>query len=247
KVFINYADQVFGPYAPDENGGVLIEVSLLDQAGVVKIEAQSETTGKIVEEAIEVADKTPPEIFIISPRKDQDYINNQILLLDFRVIDNQSEELPLKTKIFLNGDAMFQNAIDLSLQKTGNHRLEIVAEDEGGNIGRTELDFANIATVNSIIANISHYYDLKVIKLLSARNTLLAAAKSLKLQLDALGKLKQSALPPATKNYLITLAQNSINRQIDAMIALIGKLPAISIDASAKELLIDSLRYIKIK
>ena len=247
KIFINYADQTFGPYVPDENGGVLVQVPLLDQAGAVKIEARSEITGVIVEEIVDVADKTPPEIFVISPKKDQDYINNQILPLDYRVVDNQSADIAFKTQIQLDGKIMSQNSIDLSLQKTGNHQLEIVAEDEAGNIGRVDLDFASSANINSIIANIGHYYSLKMIKLLSTRDILLASAKSLKLQFEALDKLKRRSLPPAVKNYLIRLAQKSINRQIDAMAILIEKLPAKSIDSRAKELLADSLRYIKIK
>ncbi len=247
KVFIDYADQTFGPYIPDENGGILVQVPLLGQAGVVKIKAHSDATGKIVEETIEVIDTTPPEIFIISPQSGRTYVNNQILSLDFRVVDNQPADDIVQTEIYLNGVIISGNSVDLSLQKTGNHRLEINAEDDAGNIARAESDFAVSAGIGSIIANIGHYYDLKMIKLLSTRNALLAAAKSLKLQLEVLDKLERSTLPLATKNSLMKLSQRSINRQIDALVALVNNLPAKSIDARAKELLTDSLRYIKIK
>ncbi len=247
KVFIDYADQTFGPYIPDENGGVLVRVPLLGQAGAIKIRAHSETTKKIVEETIRVIDTTPPEIFIISPQSGRTYVNNQILSLDYRVVDNQPADNIIQTEIYLNGVAVSGDSIDLSLRKTGNHRLEISAEDKAGNIGRAELDFAVSADIGSIIANVGHYYDLKMIKLLSTRDTLLAAAKSLKLQFEALDKLKRSALPSATKNSLIKLSQKSINRQIDALVVLVNNLPAKSIDAPAKGFLVDSLRYIKIK
>lgn len=247
KVFIDYADQTFGPYIPDENGGILVQVPLLGQAGVVKIKAHSDATGKIVEETVKVIDTTLPEIFIISPQSGRTYVNNQILPLDFRVVDNQPADDIVQTEIYLNGVIISGNSVDLSLQKTGNHRLEITAEDEAGNIARIESDFAVSAGIGSIIANIGHYYDLKMIKLLSTRNALLVAAKSLKLQLEALDKLERSNLPLATKNSLMKLSQRSINRQIDALVALVNNLPAKSIDARAKELLADSLRYIKIK
>ncbi len=247
KVFIDYADQTFGPYIPDENGGVLVRVPLLGQAGAIKIRAHSETTNKIVEETIRVIDTTPPEIFIISPQSGRTYVNNQILSLDYRVVDNQPADNIIQTEIYLNGVAVSGDSIDLSLRKTGNHRLEISAEDKAGNIGRVELDFAVSADIGSIIANVGHYYDLKMIKLLSTRDTLLAAAKSLKLQFEALDKLKRSALPSATKNSLIKLSQKSINRQIDALVVLVNNLPAKLIDAPAKGFLVDSLRYIKIK
>ena len=247
KVFIDYADQTFGPYIPDENGGVLVQVPLLGQAGAVTVKARSDVTGKIVEETIEVTDTTPPEIFIISPQSGRTYANNQILPIDFRVVDNQPANDIVQTEIYLNGAVVSGNSVDLSLQKTGNHRLEINAQDDAGNIARAESDFAVSADIGSIIANISHYYDLKMIKLLSTRNALLAAAKSLKLQLEVLDRLKQGALPITTKNSLIKLSQKSINRQIDALVVLVNNLPAKSIDARAKELLADSLQYIKIK
>ncbi|HNR81812.1 MAG TPA: hypothetical protein PKK37_05225, partial [Candidatus Pacearchaeota archaeon] len=175
------------------------------------------------------------------------YANNQILPIDFRVVDNQPANDIVQTEIYLNGAVVSGNSVDLSLQKTGNHRLEINAQDDAGNIARAESDFAVSADIGSIIANISHYYDLKMIKLLSTRNALLVAAKSLKLQLEALDRLKQGALPITTKNSLIKLSQKSINRQIDALVVLVNNLPAKSIDARAKELLADSLQYIKIK
>jgi len=247
KVFIDYADQTFGPYIPDENGGVLVRVPLLGQAGAIKIRAHSETTKKIVEETIRVIDTTPPEIFIISPQSGRTYVNNQILSLDYRVVDNQPADNIIQTEIYLNGVAVSGDSIDLSLRKTGNHRLEISAEDKAGNIGRAELDFAVSADIGSIIANVGHYYDLKMIKLLSTRDTLLAAAKSLKLQFEALDKLKRSALPSSNKKFFDQIIAKSINRQIDALVVLVNNLPAKSIDAPAKGFLVDSLRYIKIK
>jgi hypothetical protein len=248
KVNIDYADQTFGPYIPDENGGILVEVPLLDQTGLVEITAKSQTTGKVVEAIIEPIDSIPPEVTIVSPENNKTYTNDKILPITYQIADNQSATSSIETAIYLDDATATASSIDLSLQRTGNHKLEITSQDEAGNIGNASSTFVNSATIDSIIANISHYYDLKLVKTRVARDILLVSAKALKIQFAALDELKKNnSLPAKTRLALIKTAQTAINRQIDVFTALIKKQTRFVLDPQANALLTGSLAYIKIK
>ena len=248
KVNIDYADQTFGPYIPDEDGGILVEVPLLGQTGLVEITAKSQMTGKVVETIIESIDSIPPEVTIISPENNKTYTNSKILPLTYKVVDNQSATGTIETAVYFDDATTTASSIDLSLQKTGNHKLRITSQDEAGNIGNASSTFVNSATIDSIIANISHYYDLKLVKTRVARDILLVSAKALKIQFAALDKLKKNnSLPVKTRLALIKTAQTAINRQIDVFAALLKKQTRFVLDPQANALLTGSLAYIKIK
>jgi hypothetical protein len=248
KVNIDYADQTFGPYIPDEDGGILVEVPLLGQTGLVEITAKSQMTGKVVETIIESIDSIPPEVTIISPENNKTYTNSKILPLTYKVVDNQSATGTIETAVYFDDATTTVSSIDLSLQKTGNHKLRITSQDEAGNIGNASSTFVNSATIDSIIANISHYYDLKLVKTRVARDILLVSAKALKIQFAALDKLKKNnSLPVKTRLALIKTAQTAINRQIDVFAALLKKQTRFALDPQANALLTGSLAYIKIK
>jgi len=248
KVNIDYADQTFGPYIPDEDGGILVEVPLLGQTGLVEITAKSQMTGKVVETIIESIDSIPPEVTIISPENNKTYTNSKILPLTYKVVDNQSATGTIETAVYFDDATTTVSSIDLSLQKTGNHKLRITSQDEAGNIGNASSTFVNSATIDSIIANISHYYDLKLVKTRVARDILLVSAKALKIQFAALDKLKKNnSLPVKTRLALIKTAQTAINRQIDVFAALLKKQTRFVLDPQANALLTGSLAYIKIK
>jgi len=231
--------------------GIFLEIPIFaTDKPQIELTAQSQTNDTVVQKIItvETADTIPPTINFTSPQDNQAYINNVILPISYTLSDNQSKAEDIITQVNLDNQPFSQNSLDLSLQETGQHTLTISAHDSAGKTAVQEISFTNRATINSIIANINHYSNLKLIKTQSLRNLLLLSAQTLKIQFSLLEQTQQNNhLPAKTQALMVQNIKLTINRQIDTFINLINHQSATALNPQAANLLLDSLKYVKIK
>lgn len=211
----------------------------------------------ITEDALK--DTEPPVVTVTSP-ENKNYLNNLVLPISYTATDNKTVSEKITIAIAYDGNAMTGNSIDLSLQKLGAHSLKITSMDEAGNQAEKESVFNNTATINSIMINIGHYFDLGLIKDKKTRKILLAKTKDIKFLIASLDKMEASKINKE-KNKLISLLKQQINHKIDKITGKIqGKkdnykddegedMPDyknnFSIIQPAKDLLIESLDSLK--
>jgi len=191
----------------------------------------------------EKIDTLPPVISVFSPENDSNYLNIGTLSIEYEVSDNNT--INSTVNLYLDS-ATTTLDIDLPLQATGNHSIKVEAWDEAGNKSEKLVKFTISASVDSILSNINYYESLGLLKK-SQRVVLVAQLKALKAQLVVLDKLQANTkLPARTKIAAITALEKTINKQIDSLIILVEKMAGRGVGDKAAELLIDSLKYVKI-
>lgn len=135
QVDIIYGGTTFGPFIPDEDGGILIEVPLFNQVGQTSLQVKSQTTNTVIEKIIQVADIEAPQIDIEIPlpAEEKKYLNTDGLLpIKYLITDNSGENIT--GRIFLDGEEYNNDYINLGrFIESGLHSLVIGAEDSSGN------------------------------------------------------------------------------------------------------------------
>jgi|GEM_PF-752157 len=195
----------------------------------------------------EESDIIAPVIEITSPKTGNTYLNNLILPINYQATDDKTLSDKIEVDVYLDNATTTESAIDLAFQKTGFHKFEVKAQDEAGNIGQKESSFIVVATVDSIIANVGHYANLGLMKEIE-KTVLISQLKILKSQFGLLGQVKNNTkLSAGAKKIVINALTTSINGQIDVMIKGINLASVKLINVNVSELLIDDLKYIKIK
>ncbi|UMX48043.1 MAG: hypothetical protein L7H18_00665 [Candidatus Nealsonbacteria bacterium DGGOD1a] len=211
--------------------------------------------GKVDQMEIEVSDGKvivnsdilAPVIKINLPENGKSYLNNQILPINYQVSDNKTATDTIEVGIFLDNATTTGNVIDLAFQKTGDHALKIEAKDEAGNATSTVATFEVSASIDSIIANINRYAAMGLVNK-AEKSILNVQTQLLKTQFRLLERTKNNPrLSVKAKALAVSIIRSTINSHIDIMIKGIKKTTAKIIDANAAFLLIDNLRYIKIK
>ena len=187
-------------------------------------------------------DKTSPVIEIISPEK-QNYLNNQILEINYGVTDaNNIEQQAHFDENILNSDE-----IDLSLNNLKKHTFLVSATDEAGNKSEKSVTFETVTDSGAIISNIGHYYDLGFIINQNTKNFLETKVQNIQKMEDLLNIFQSSLLPKWAKEIVIENLKRIINHEIDNLIFQIKNQKNIrrNITSEAKTLLIESLNFIK--
>jgi hypothetical protein len=214
--------------------------TVLGQEKQIELEVKS---GRIVDDADVVA----PVVQISSPENNKTYLNNIVLPINYQASDNKTGADKIKTEVYLDGATSTLPSIDLAYEKTGNHILKIIAQDEADNIGQGESLFIVSASVDSIIANLGRYVNSGEMKGME-KIVLASQMKLLESQFYFLDQIKNnSKFSAGAKKIAIGELKLAINKQIDIVINEINEAPKKLIDANIVVLLVDSLMYIKIK
>jgi|GEM_PF-778731 hypothetical protein len=141
-VEIVYGDKVFTQLIPDEEGGVFVELPVFPGQDEVKILAQSQVTGRVVEQKIKIADTVAPEISIVSPEEKTYYNTDGLLPINYLITDNV-DPAP-KAKFYFDGTeiATLTGAIDLGKYlESGEHKIIITVMDASGNTSEKTVTF----------------------------------------------------------------------------------------------------------
>lgn len=131
----------------------------------------------------------------------------------------------------------------MRLAGLGGHILTIKAEDERGNIAAKEISFSVIATIDSVIDNVSAYETFGYIYS--------KEVKFLETKLEAIKRLIDRIAGKENKENIINNYKKQVNRQINWLIEYIkeksDKKNKGLISEIAKNLIIESLEFIKYK
>ncbi len=214
--------------------------------GMTTVGAQDEKTVVVSGNDV-VADKdtTPPVITINVPEDGKEYLNDQILKTDYKAEDDKSAPDKISSEVYLDDQKIDDLSSDLSLQKTGDHKIKISATDEAQNSAEKEVSFKVAADIDSIISNVSHYSDLGMIKRRSEKMSLLQNLRMIKMKISFMEKWNNSKIADRVKKAIVAYFERDINRNIDILISRIGRKNNRGITDQGKELLIDSLKFIK--
>ena len=227
-----------------------IEESTVKFDGIAEFNKLEEKTVTMENDVLTADDKDiiPPVVSITSPEDGKSYLNKEIINITFSVSDNKTASDKIETEVFLDGNKIDNNPIDLSLQKLGKHLVKITAQDEAGNYAENEVSFNNAANVDSIISNVNHYFDLGLIGKAGEKKQLLAQLNVLKMHLNLLEEIKNNKkLNIKAKNVLIRAISNVINLHINLVSGqLRSKNSFRSMNQKVKNLLIENINSLKI-
>ena len=232
--------------AEDEATGEIIE-STVFMEGIAELNKTGELKVKIQDNEVikESRDTAPPIITITSPQN-KTYLNDQILDIEFEVEDNQTKPENIQTEIYLDNQILESKNIDLALRSLGEHKIKIIARDEAGNQSEETIIFQTNTSLDSLIENIKHYYELGLIKSQGTEKILIKAVKKLKKAEKLIQKIQNhKKIPKNKKNKIIKFVQKRINYYINRIIKYINRKPDKLIKPRAKELLVESLGQVK--
>ena len=194
-------------------------------------------------------DKTAPAITISSPKKEE-YLNNQILPINYTITDNLTQQ----DKIVFTTTSCSENvcdenfskpSIDLSLEHLGNHEFKVTATDEAGNLSQAETNFTSKTSLDAIQNNANHFWELGLLKKKFVRKYLAIRLKHLEYLFNLLEKTKNSNLKPKPKQAAIEALKRAINADIDRLIRQLNRKSPCWIDPKAAELIIEDLNFIR--
>ena len=232
--------------AEDEATGEIIESTVFIE-GIAELNKTGELKVKIQDNEVikESRDTAPPTITITSPQN-KTYLNDQILNIEFEVKDDKTELENMETEIYLDNQILESKNIDLALRSLGEHKIKIIARDEAGNQSEEEIIFQATTSLDALIKNIKHYYELGLIKSQRTEKILIKAVKKLKKAGKLIQKIQNhKKIPKNKKNKIIKFVQKRINYYINRIIKYINRKPDKLIKPRAKELLAESLEYLK--
>lgn len=187
-------------------------------------------------------DKTSPKIEITFP-KNQIYYNNKILEIKYGATDATE----VQSQILFDGKSKDSDAVDLSLEHLGGHSVSVLAQDEAGNRNEQNVTFEITTNVKTIISNVVHYFDLKLITSRNTKNFLEIKLRNIKEMKSLLNIFKSSWMPKWAKDRVVKNLERQINHEIDDLISKIKNQKQISqnILSPIKELLVENLEFIK--
>jgi len=189
-------------------------------------------------------DTTPPIIEITSPQS-KTYLKNEQLNIDFEVSDDKTSKDKIQTEKLLDNEIITQNTIDLSLLKTGEHKLIIKAVDEANNKSEKEIAFNTSTDIKVLKNNINHYYDLKLIKTSSERKMMINNLSIIEAEIELYKIIKNNIfIKSKVKKILLNALEKQIQSHIEIVIWKIeqDKKNYVTI---IKSVIIDDLGFIK--
>ena len=165
---------------------------------------------------VTMPDITPPRIEIISP-EEKFYPKNKFLEIGYEVSDDRSERDKIETKVFLDGEEIEEEKIDLSLLATGKHKLKIEARDEVDNRSTEEAEFEIITDIGILRENIEHFYALELIKKEEEKKMILNNLAVVEREIDSLGAdSEKNPQKSASAREKITKHLEIIEKKIEA-------------------------------
>ncbi len=191
-------------------------------------------------------DKTSPEITIFSP-EERVYINDEILAIDYKAEDFGSGITNNNWQVEKDGQVLdwHKKSIDLSLEHLGSYAFKVFATDEAENSAEASIEFQIITNLDAIQKNLSHYFEIGLVKKEIAYKYFSRKLKNLEELFNLLEKTKNSKSKSKSKQAFIEALERMINANIDRLIRQINRKTPQWIDQKATDLLIEDLNYIK--
>jgi triacylglycerol esterase/lipase EstA (alpha/beta hydrolase family) len=159
KTWIKYN----GEFTISQDGTSTILYSSTDKAG--NREENKTTTIKI--------DQIKPTISILLPQENQEISRDEKLNVEYFAADNFSNIATATAKIYLDGQIVNSNIIDLFKQNLGTHKVKITIQDLAGNQAEQIINFLIITDIDGTIADVNRAYDEKMITKIDPKKDLI--------------------------------------------------------------------------
>jgi pimeloyl-ACP methyl ester carboxylesterase len=190
-------------------------------------------------------DKTAPTIVINSPENEKTYLNNQILPINYSIIDNLSPPDKINSTIEYDNKIFSKKDIDLSLEHLGNHALKITATDAAGNAIEKENTLTSKTNIDAIQQNVDHYLSLNLIKTKYEKAYLTLRLGQIKELFKMLNQLENSILNPTMKKMMTDGIKKIIDSNISQLVYHITHALPQLIDQKIAELMVEDLNFIR--
>lgn len=132
-------------------------INMSKLAADINGDGKNDYTVEKVIDGIAVLDNMPPAIDLKTPENGKEYLNNQIMKIEYTVTDNISLVENIDVQLLYDDQEIKTSEIDLSLEAPGLHSFKIVAIDEVGNRSEYASQFVIKATPETIYQNLDHY------------------------------------------------------------------------------------------
>lgn len=145
-----------------QNWQVYQEPLILDQNGEQQILYQSTDKAGNLEETKThnfKIDKSGPQIEVLAPQENQEFLHSEILNLDYQITDDYSGVASSTITILVDEQSVENGSLDLFHYKLGEHNLKITSFDLAGNGQAKEVKFIISATIDSTISDIERSYN----------------------------------------------------------------------------------------
>ncbi|MDI6778020.1 MAG: hypothetical protein QMD77_02410, partial [Patescibacteria group bacterium] len=240
SIYVHYENDI-----PDQESAIEGTIGT-DEVEKYKIEYNPENTEDPIG-GIVPFDTTPPIITITSP-EEKDYTNDGILNIDYSVEDAESGVASDEWRVEKDGQKFDwpKENVDLSLEHLGDYIFKVSATDEAGNSVDKKAEFRITTDINAIRNNLTHYFDLGLVKKKIAYRYFSRKFENLEKLFNFLEKTKNSRLKPKPKQAAVEALEKIINANIDRLIRQINRKSPRWIDPKAAEFLIEDLNNFKI-
>jgi hypothetical protein len=190
------------------------------------------------------ADTISPQIEIIHP-ENKEYKKDEVIEILLDISDNVSSADKIVVNKFLDGNIFNQGNIDSALLKTGKYTLSVEVVDEAGNKTQKQVEFDLFTNTNILRKNISHFYDLKLIKSRQEKNILDNALIFIQREINFYYSIKNSFfLRNKTKEKILKVLEKKIQTHLNTIEKRIiqDKKNYVTI---VKEIIVSDLEFIK--
>jgi len=152
-----------GEFTVSQDGTTTILYSSTDKAG-----NREENKTAVVK-----IDKTKPIIGVLLPQENQEISRDEKLNIEYFATDNFSGVATATAKIYLDGQIISSNTIDLFKQNIGAHQTKIAIQDLAGNQAEQIVNFSVITDIDGTIADVNRAYDEKKIAKIEIKKDLI--------------------------------------------------------------------------
>lgn len=197
---------------------------------------------EVSEEKVEIIKDTEAPVIKINEPQEEDYLNNEIITVDYEISDDFSQPENIAKEIELDGEEFTDSNVDLSLLNLGEHTFKITAADEAENSAEKEIKFVTNTNINAIRDNVDHYFNLKLINTKYEKLYLKRKTAQIEELFRWLDQVENAGARPAVKKILTDGITSTIRFEVKQTINHINSTTARLIDKQASDLLQESLK-----
>ncbi|MDD5528326.1 MAG: alpha/beta fold hydrolase [Patescibacteria group bacterium] len=208
NTWINYLNE----FTVSQDGATMILYSSTDKAG--NREENKVATIKI--------DQAKPTLSTLLPQEGQEMLHSDKLNITYFAADNFSGIDTNSAKVYLDGQIISFNPIDLFRQNLGSHQVKITIQDLAGNQAEQTVNFFEITSVDGTLTDVNRSYDEKMIIKINVKKDLVNDLTDIKnfqekygQKIDAEKTMRDKAMAQCLKRKNQTWCSNKIGTIFD--------------------------------
>jgi hypothetical protein len=160
----------------------------IDPGRFIKYDVVDDDDGSLSITPGVIFEKSKPTISVILPQEGQEIAHDEKLDIAYFADDNFSGIATSTAKIYLDGQVISSNTIDLFKQSLGAHQIKITIQDLAGNQAEQTVNFSVITDIDGTIADVNRAYDEKMITKNDAKKGLINDLNDIKAYQERYGQ-----------------------------------------------------------